>query len=880
MDRGMRRFRVACQVVTAALGMAVSAAAQGGGGGLAAPAHASDAERARVAAIVAKMSLADKISLIAGNSMFGTRALSQYGIPSFRMSDGPVGARVPPPSTAFAGGIGLAATWDPAMAYALGVQLARDTRSRGANYILGPGVNIYKMPNNGRNFEYFGEDPFLAGRTAVGYVEGVQSEGVSATIKHYDANNSEFARHTMNSVVDERTLREIYLPVFEAAVKEAHVGAVMDSYNLINGQHATENSFLNRDVLRRDWGFDGVLMSDWFATYDGVKAANGGMDLEMPFGLFMNEDVLLPAVKAGTVSEATINEKVTHILELAARFGWLDRPALDTSVPRFNRLGAEAARKGAEEGMVLLKNEGGALPLDPARVKRVAVIGPDAFPAVATAGGSGQVASFDDVSFLTGVSRALDGKATVTYAKGVPSLARIAAMTVFHPQHGSTATGVTVETFAGTSTEGKAVSTRTEGSMSAGHANLGDPEFLEMINDATKEQIMQVLNVPPPSRTRYTGYVMTEGAEPYTLMVEDTGHYRLLLDGKVMFDHVRVAKSSVADVQVTLAAGEHEVQMEDMGAADFGASFFRVGLVKSSSLVDAAAVRLAREADAVVVAVGYQAETESEGADRSFDLPPGQAALIEQVAAVNKKVIVVVTSGGSVATAGWLGQVPALVEAWYPGQEGGTAFAKLLLGEVNPSGHLPISWEKRAEDNPSIGSYYYNGSKPDDVVYKEGVFVGYRGYQHTGVEPLFPFGFGMSYTTFAFRDLKVAAGGEPGRYQVSFRVKNTGAVAGATVGQVYVAPPKGAVERPVRELRGFARVTLQPGEERTLTVDLGPRAFTFYDVAGKQWRAEAGSYGVEVGDSSAHLPLHGAAELKAPLLVPVTAPLAVATMQR
>jgi beta-glucosidase len=361
--------------------------------GVAARAQSAEDEK-KINDTIAKMTLEEKIHMLSGSTMMGSTGLERLGIPVFRMSDGPVGAHIPPPSTAYAAGIGLAASWDPELAARVGTQIGRDARSRGASFLLGPGVNIYRAPLNGRNFEYFGEDPFLAGQIAVGYINGVQSQGVSATVKHFAANNSEYFRFTSDSVVSERALREIYLPAFEAAVKQAHVGSIMDSYNLINGTHATANYHLNVEIAKQQWGFDGVMMSDWTATHDGVAAANGGMDLEMPFGTYMNEQALLPAVKSGVVKESTIDDKIRRLLREGYRFGWIGHDPLDENIPRYNQQGRVAALEGAREGIVLLKNKGNLLPLDPNKVKTIAVIGPDAFPAVPTAGGSGMVPTF------------------------------------------------------------------------------------------------------------------------------------------------------------------------------------------------------------------------------------------------------------------------------------------------------------------------------------------------------------------------------------------------------------------------------------------------------------------------------------------------------
>ncbi|MEO6964976.1 MAG: glycoside hydrolase family 3 protein, partial [Acidobacteriaceae bacterium] len=361
----------------------------------------------KIDAMINKLTLKQKINLLGGGEGMATQSEPSIGLPALRMSDGPVGVRSWGPSTAYAAGIGLAASWDTALAKKVGVGLGEDARARGVNFLLGPAVDIYRLPLNGRNFEYFGEDPYLASQIAVGYIDGLQSQGVSATIKHFAANNSEYDRSEVNSVVDERTLREIYLPTFEAAVKQAHVGAVMDSYNLVNGEHSTQNKFLNIQVLRKDWGFRGIVMSDWGGAHDAIAVANGGLDLEMPSGKYMNAATLIPAIQDGKVSIATIDEKVRHILQTAMSFGFFDGDQTNLSIPRFNQQGNQITLEAAEEGPVLLKNAGHLLPLNRRAVHSIAVLGPDAYPPQPSGGGSANIDGFAPVSFMTGLSDSL-----------------------------------------------------------------------------------------------------------------------------------------------------------------------------------------------------------------------------------------------------------------------------------------------------------------------------------------------------------------------------------------------------------------------------------------------------------------------------------------
>ena len=835
---------------------------------------------------IGKLTLDEKITLLSGSSMMASAPIARLGIPALRMSDGPVGAHIPPPSTAFAAGIGLAASWDRELAQRIGVQLGRDARSRGASFLLGPGVNIYRAPMNGRNFEYFGEDPFLAAQIAVGYINGVQSQGVSATIKHFAANNSEYARFTSDSVVSERALREIYLPAFEAAVKQAHVGSIMDSYNFINGEHATQNTHLNVEIAKKQWGFDGVMMSDWTATHDGVAAANAGLDLEMPFGWYMNAETLIPAVKSGQVAEATIDDKIRRLLRVAYRFGWINTDGsyhdpLNPSIPRYNQQGRAVALEGALEGATLLKNQGKLLPLDAAafmgeKPKTIAVIGPDAFPGSPTAGGSGLVPAFSEVSALKGISDRLGLHGNVTYDRGISKLNLLAAQTGLTAAADSNAPGVTVETFDKPDFSGTPSATRHEQAMNSGTSLLADPDMGDLLNSMTSDMVKAMVGATgPPHYTRWTGYYHAREAGKYLTFVEYQGKYRLTVDGATVIDNSDIPRVGVAQKSVDLTPGAHEVVIEELSGPQFGEGVTRLGIAKEGTLVHPAALELAKRADVVVIAVGYDAETETEGADREFQLPPGQDELIEQIAAVNPNTIVTVTAGGAVDASKWIDHVSALLQTWYAGEEGGTALAQLIFGDADPSGRLPISWERDLKDNPSV-EYYYPAPGSEKIIYGDDIFVGYRGYEHNHTKPLFPFGFGLSYTSFKYANLTVAPASKPAEnpeskpsYEVSFDVTNTGQRAGADVAQLYISEDQPTVKRPGQELKGFARVALAPGETRHITIPLDARSFSWYDVGAKAWHADAGSFTVHIGRSSVDPQLEGKIVLAHRIVLPV-----------
>lgn len=806
----------------------------------------------RVESILDQMTLEEKIDLIGGVDSFFIRGVPRLNLPRLRMADGPIGVRNYGPATTMAGGIALAATWNPALAERVGTEIGRDARAKGVHFLLAPGVNIYRAPMNGRNFEYFGEDPFLASRIAVGYIKGVQGQGVSATVKHFMGNNSEFDRHNTNSVIDERTMREIYLPVFEAAIKEARVGAIMDSYNLTNGLHMTQNSYFNTDIVRKEWGFEGLIMSDWTSTYDAVAAANGGLDLEMPFAKFMNRENLLPAIKDGKVSVATIDEKIRRILQTAIRFGWLDRDQTDLSIPRYNLQGRAVALQAARESMVLLKNEGNVLPLDKAKTRSIAVVGPDAYPAVPVGGGSARVQPFVPISFLEGISNH-PGVGTPTYHRGLPTLAEMAQATNLSTAETKGKEGVVAEYFSNPELQGSPAITRTETRIDYGGPGVTPGP-----------------GIPDESSARWTGYYTAPHAGPFDVFLQAPGEnvrYRLFIDDKLVLNSWEHSTAVVNYATTSLDVGTHKIVLESFRHKGRAAPRLRLGIAPLDNIVDADAKKLAAKVDAVVLAVGFDPETETEGSDRTFRLPPGQERLIREIAAANHNTIVVITAGGAVDMTPWIDRVAGVLQAWYSGQEGGTALAEILFGDVNPSGRLPATFERSWSDNPVHDSYYPEAGT-NRIAYKEGVFVGYRGYENKNTKPLFPFGYGLSYTNFSYRNLEimtgVTKGGSPEFWwaRVSFDLTNTGKREGSEVAQLYVGPNRGKVIRPAKELKGFMKVDLRPGETRRVTVMLDRRALSYYDVNAKAWRADPGDYDVIVGSSAERIELKGKLNLK------------------
>jgi beta-glucosidase len=794
----------------------------------------------RVDDLLSKMTLEEKITLLGGENDFYIRPLARLGLPALRMSDGPMGVHDYGETTAYPAGIALAASWDTALANRVGIAMGRDARARGVHFLLAPGMNIYRAPMNGRNFEYLGEDPYLASRMAVSLIEGIQSQGVIATAKHFVANNMEYGRMDHSSDVDERTLREIYLPAFEASVKEARVGALMDAYNLVNGAYMTQNGYLNNTIAKKEWGFDGIMMSDWGATHDGIAGANNGLDLEMPSAAYMNAQTLLPAIQRGEITAATIDDKVRRILRKAIEFGFYDREQADSSIPLYSQEGREIVLEEARSGVVLLKNENNLLPLAKEKIRTIAVMGPDAYPAVVGGGGSSQTKPFSAVSYLEGIFNYLGKRARVLYLPAEISLDKIVSQSEFYIAPGGSP-GLKGEYFNNDALKGDPALVRTDREIDF---HWGDGSY----TDGGPVDHFSV---------RWTGYFIPREEDDYKFYTSADDGVRLYLDDAPVIDDWRQHGETLDTYSAHLEGSKaHKIRLEYFEST--GTATARFGIAAATQPLGESARAQAAKADAVVVCVGFDPATEGEGSDRTFRLPGGQDALIEEIGNLNKNVIVVLTAGGNVDMTRWIDKAPVLLNAWYSGQEGGTALAQVLFGESNPSGKLPATFERRWEDNATFHSYYpQKGDK--HVEYSEGVFVGYRHFDQSGVKPLFPFGFGLSYTRFEYGNLKIEPLGKAGKslVQVSFDIKNVGSREGAEIAQLYVGDSHASVPRPPKELKGFAKVHLRPGESKQVTLTLDRRAFSFFDVNKHDWHAEPGDFSILVGSSSADIRLRG-----------------------
>lgn len=673
----------------------------------------------RVEDLLGRLTLEEKIQLCHADSKFTSAAIPRLGIPRRWLSDGPHGVRedVGPDTwdvagrtddfaTALPAAIALAATWNPELAQQAGQVIGQEARKRGKDIMLGPGVNIMRTPLCGRNFEYYGEDPFLAGRMAVGYIKGVQSQGVASCVKHFTANNQETDRGTINVEMDERTLREIYLPAFKAAVQEAKVWTVMGAYNKFRGTHCCESDYLLNQILKKEWGFQGAVISDWAGVHDTRGAVLGGLDLEMGTDKAYDDFYLAKAfregVKNGTYPQAVLDDKVRRNLRVMIGQGVFDpRPegSLNTKAHQ------DTARRVAEEGIVLLKNEKNFLPLDSSMIKSVAVIGENATRLQTYGGDSSRVKAFYEISPLAGILNRIGTNVNVTYAEG--------------------------------------------------YRKGGDAALAERA----------------------------------------------------------VAAAKAADVVIYVGGINHDI--------------------------------------------GY----DSEGGDKKgLEMPCGQVELLQKLTKANPRLVAVLVGGSPMEMDAWLGQVPAVLLSWYSGMEGGNAIARVLFGDVNPSGKLPATFPKRLADSPAhTGGVKSFPGENGTTVYSEGVFVGYRWFDTKNIEPLFAFGHGLSYTTFKYSNLKVGRGGDANNPNatVEFEITNTGKRAGAEVAQIYVQDMKSSVARPVKELKGFQKVALQPGETKKVAVALDRGAFAFFDEKQSVWVAEAGEFKVLVGASVRDIRLTG-----------------------
>jgi beta-glucosidase len=810
-----------------------------------------DIER-RISELLEAMSLQEKVALLSGKNSWSTMDYKKLGIAPLTVTDGPHGVRacdpgsgrIVEPATSFPTGVSMAASWNPELIERVGQALAEETKALGCDLLLGPCVNIVRHPLAGRNFESYAEDPYLAGQIGVGFVKGVQSQNVGTSLKHYACNNQEFERFRGSSLVDERTLREIYLAQFETIVKEARPWTVMCSYNRINGVYASENRYLLTEILRNEWGYEGVVVSDWGAVHTTVDSKNAGLDLEMPGPPKYYGHLLESAVQNWQVDHEAINESVRRMLRLLAKAGKLDGIKVTAAAPRINtpehqRLALELAA----ESIVLLKNDRNLLPLEPGKIKSIAVIGPNAAEASIGGGGSSFVDPPYRISPWEALQAELGSTVRLAYEEGCQNNLEPFIMSSHDLTPAEMAGyGFRGEYFLNTEFSGPAQLVRLDPRI----------DFWWFANDVDQDFSSRRFSA------RWNGKLAVPDTGCYTFELTHTGTGLLYVDGKKILESGRPKdsdgfKAVENQASIDLEGGRsYDIRLEYIKPETEAIAVIRLrfGFCRARAIAEQRmerAVELAKHSDLALIFAGMPEGKETEGADRrDLELPGLQNELIRAIAKVNPHTVVVLYAGSPV-TMPWVNEVSAILEAFYPGQEGGCAIAQILTGKVNPSGKLPVTFPVRLEDTPAF--IHYPGAR--EVFYGEGILVGYRYYDRKEVQPLFPFGAGLSYTTFEYGPVQLQPRFKAGSdLPVAVTIKNTGLRTGKEVVQLYVRDLESTLVRPVKELKGFVKVELNPGETKTVNFLLNPRAFAYYDPYRGQWVAEPGEFEILIGSSS------------------------------
>ncbi|CUA74978.1 beta-glucosidase [Rhizoctonia solani] len=823
--------------------------------------------------LVSKLSQEEKILLLGAPNWWNTNKIERLGVPSVRMSDGPNGVRgsshfLSSPAQCIPCATALGSTFDPELIHEVGAFLAVEAKTKSATVLLAPTCNIQRSPLGGRSFESFSEDPHLSGHLAAAYVAGLQDNGVAATIKHFVANDQEHERMAVDTILSERALREIYLMPFMIAQRDAGPWAYMTAYNRVHGTHVSECKRILGDILRKEWGFNGLVMSDWYGTYSVDIALNAGLDLEMPGPPKWRQPALVNhAMTSRKLLPSTLNLRAKTVLDFVQKlaqtspdvvFGDGEERTRDDPKDR------EFNRKLAGRAIVLLKNEQEVLPL---RKKKLLVVGPNAQARVISGGGSAFLKPSYVITPWDGIIAAKPENVDVKFEVGcyahkfLPTLEN--QLMAPDGQPGWEARFYTHDE-------------NQQPKDEVAKFTLNDTRV--KLNDFLPEGLTSSWTI------KLKGTLKVDKTAPFEFGLTVAGRAKLWVNGKMTIDnwtHQRPGEffygqgSAEEKTVVNLKAGEPVdiyVEYDNLSPAPKGVQMqpalmrgVRLGGAEKIDPDEAlkAAAKAAAEADAVIAVVGLNHEWESEGFDRpTLSLPGRQDELIEAVAKANKNTVVVIQAGSAVSMP-WVNDVAGVVQSWYLGNEAGNAIADILFGKVNPSGRLPISLPKREEDIPA---YLNFGSEMGKVHYREDVFVGYKYYQAHKVAPLFPFGFGLSYTTFELSDLKVEGPSSHDsslEVKASVTVKNTGSVKGSEVVQLYVAPPAGPITHPKLQLRAFGKAAdLEPGASTTVKLSFGKYGVSFWHEEDETWRADAGEYRVLVGTSSVDLPLSSSFELK------------------
>lgn len=791
-----------------------------------------DRTEQKVDSLLSLMTLDEKLEQISGVG-FDTRPNDRLGIPTLRMTDGPVGIRWDK-ATALPAAVALASSWDDSLLYQVGQLLGKEAKARGRNFFLGPCVNIHRFPIGGRNFESFGEDPYLAGRTAVPYIQGVQDQNVLACVKHFACNNQEWSRDDVNAVVGEQALHEIYLPAFKAAVQEGKTWTVMTSYNKVNGQWTAENDYLLNEVLKKRWGFTGFVVSDWGAAHSTAQSANAGLDLEMPFGDYYNDSLIHQALGRGEITEDIIDDKVRRLLRVRFDAGMFEgKLEPDESVLHSERH-KKVAYEAAVKGIVLLKNDKDMLPISPVKAKKIALIGPNAAFARVGGGGSSKVTPFYSVSPLEGLQSRLGEAVQLTYSLGaiIKNDIRIIENDFFEPINSHQ--GLKAEYFGNIGCKGKPQYVRSDKEVN--FLWYYDAPYRDF-HGADDSNYFSV---------RWTGKLKAPKSGQYKFQVMHNDGVRFSINGKVLIDQWRDRrKSETEEVTIELEEGQvYDIQLDYYNNG--GVSEIKLGWEIPNTDLIAEAVEAAKAADMAIVCVGLSDHFEGEGRDREFLILENQDRLIQAVNKANPNTVVVVISGTPPVMEAWADDVPAIVQAWFGGQEAGNAIADILLGHRNPSGKLPCSFYKSQKDSPGF-SDYQNADLQSKYV--EGIYVGYRYLEKYQIQPRFPFGHGLSYTDFSYGSPSYSQG-ENNQIVVELELTNVGKVAGTEIAQLYIKSLNPKLKRPVKELKAYQKVWLEPSETKTIRLEVNHQDFEFYDIKTHTWKVASGQYDLLIGSSS------------------------------
>lgn len=824
---------------------------------------------ARVGAMIDNMTLSEKINFTRVDDGHMIPKLPKFGIQGTVAYDSAMavhvngknfGAQYPSPSA-------LAATWSINRAKAFGLAIGYETRISGGQQMLSPGVNLFRTPYNGRAAEYMsGEDPFLGSVLAPAVVNGIQRQGIQANGKHYLANEQEANRHYIDETIDERTLRELYLPAFESMVKNSNVSSIMCGYNKINGDYGCENHHLITEVLKGEWGYQGFVLSDFNSIQDPHKGAWAGADLDMPSGLQFTEAKILPLLQSGQLTQNVIDDKVRRNLRGLVSYGF-DKAINTPQELDHPEYGIKASLDTAREAAVLLRNENtkDGQPLLPLKKNaRIAVIGTIAEMAPGSPFGTPYSVSTDYVSELSGLRQMASNPGNIDFIRDLTLNPK--AATWYQPGAGKVSnSGLKAEYFSNTEFTGKPVLTRVEPGVN----------FDWTTNSNTTAEGSSIVSGVSPTAgafsARFTGQIKPKITGQQIFKVRADGPVKLWIDdrlvlqsdGKALSFDLLNALTTTGKTSKLIAGKSYSVRLEyQRTQGNFSTNLGGLNGLQMSWAASRAPESLA-DYDAVIVSAGSTGyEYEGESSDKPYTMPEYQGEMIASVAKVNPNTVVVLHGGGSMDMLPWANRVGATLHTWFSGQQAGQVLAELLYGKVNPSGKLPITIDRRIEDNPSYPSYpsisVYQGDNPKTTMdYSEGIYLGYRGYDKDGKKPLYPFGFGLSYTTFSFSDLKLSSNVMAPNTTVNatFNITNTGERAGYQVAQLYVKPLKPSTNRPVKELKGFTKVWLKPGETKTVTIPFDSRSLSYFQTSSNNWVVDPGKYSILVGDSSASLPL-------------------------